>query len=295
MTGNDLARVVCRPALPQDKPDVMEMARHIWDGQDYIPYVWDDWIQDPHGVLVAAELGGRVIGLGKLTRMDEGEWWLEGLRVHPELQGQGIASRLHAYLVEAWQRTGGRVLRLGTSSQRKPVHHLCALHGFRRVAALAPFAAGVLADGAHGLAALRPDEAAQAARLAQKLPAIKRGYRLMDLYWRWGEPNARRLAEMAAQGCAWRLPGGGLAVAVAEHEDEDQDERRLRIRYLACRREELTAALLALRRLAGEKGLPRAGWWAPLSAALLSALDEAGYRRDWEHALYIFEKTAPMV
>jgi hypothetical protein len=32
--------IVCRPALPKDTPDVMELTRTIWEGEDYVPKVW---------------------------------------------------------------------------------------------------------------------------------------------------------------------------------------------------------------------------------------------------------------
>ena len=42
--------LVCRPALPMDTPQVLDLAKHIWEGHDYIPYVWNDWLADPQGV-----------------------------------------------------------------------------------------------------------------------------------------------------------------------------------------------------------------------------------------------------
>jgi GNAT superfamily N-acetyltransferase len=127
---SDLFVVVCRPALPKDTADVMALTREIWNGNDYIPYVWAEWLADPEGLLAVAEYGGRVVGLAHLSSKGSGEWWLQGLRVHPALQGRGIASRLHGYILDTWQRNPGKVLRLATSSARLPVHHLCQRTGF---------------------------------------------------------------------------------------------------------------------------------------------------------------------
>ncbi|MCI0519452.1 MAG: GNAT family N-acetyltransferase [Chloroflexi bacterium] len=291
---NEWERVVCRPALPQDKAGVLEMARHIWDGQDYIPYVWDEWIKDPHGVLIVAELGGRVIGLGKLTRLDEGEWWMEGLRVHPEMQGTGVASRLNDYLLAAWQRFGGGVVRLGTSSQRKPVHHLCERNGFHKLCELAPFIAEAL-EGVHGFTPLAAEDAAAVMALTGGLPPVAPGFTVMNLFWRWAAPSAARLAEFAGKGNAWRWRDRGLVVVTQNDDDEEEGGRKLVIRYAACPPEELPALLHDVRRLAWALGLPRAGWWAPLDVNLEGALAQAGYRRDWEHALFLYEKNYPMV
>src|SRR5690242_14867206 len=59
-------QVVCRPALPSDAPAVLEFTKFIWGGHDYIKYVWDDWLADPHGILAVAEYAGRAVALGKV-------------------------------------------------------------------------------------------------------------------------------------------------------------------------------------------------------------------------------------
>ena len=42
--------IVCRPALPMDTPDVIELTRRIWEGEDYVPHVWAEGLQDPDGM-----------------------------------------------------------------------------------------------------------------------------------------------------------------------------------------------------------------------------------------------------
>jgi len=44
-----------------------------------------------------------VIGLSKLSRLSEQDWWLQGLRVHPEFEGRGVASQLNEALMQVWQ------------------------------------------------------------------------------------------------------------------------------------------------------------------------------------------------
>ncbi len=37
---------------------------HSWEeADDYVPQVWDEWLADPGGKLLAAEVDGRVVGL----------------------------------------------------------------------------------------------------------------------------------------------------------------------------------------------------------------------------------------
>src|SRR5512133_3688147 len=67
--------VTCRTARASDTDDVMELTSTIWDGGDYVPQVWAEWLLDQHGRLVVAEYEGKVVGLGKLTRLSDQDWW----------------------------------------------------------------------------------------------------------------------------------------------------------------------------------------------------------------------------
>jgi len=95
---NSHMAVHCRPALPSDTADVLELTSTIWEGQDNIPEVWENWLSDSTGLLAVAEYQGRVLGLSKLTRLSESDWWLDGLRVHPDFEGRGVASSMHDFL-----------------------------------------------------------------------------------------------------------------------------------------------------------------------------------------------------
>jgi hypothetical protein len=84
--ADERLKVTCRPAQVDDTPDVLELTHTIWEGEDYNPQVWQDWLADTQGLLAVAEHDGRVLGLGKLTCLAAGQWWLEGLRTHPEFE-----------------------------------------------------------------------------------------------------------------------------------------------------------------------------------------------------------------
>jgi GNAT superfamily N-acetyltransferase len=291
--SSDLWAVVCRPALPKDKADVLALTRHIWEGNDYVPYVWDEWLADPHGMLVVAEYGGQVVGLANLAWKGEDEWWLQGLRVHPHFQGQGIASRLHDYILQAWERNMGGVLRLATSSARLPVHHLCQRTGFTRVGEYRKYAAPALTGMREEFRAVRSGEAIEALDFVRHSPLFAICNHLLYLDWYWGALSGERLGEIIQRGAAywWHAedePSGGL-VAV----DLDQDDelgRHPYIQLMACSEIDLPELLVAYRRLGHYMGYERVEWLAPEDEAVREALQHTGYQSDWENSLYLFEK-----
>ena len=284
-------KVNCRPARQEDTPDVLELTRTIWDGEDYIPYVWQDWLADPQGRLAVAEYEGRVLGLGKLTRLSEDDWWLEGLRVHPEYQGHGIASQLNEYLVEYWLENGGGIVRLATSSARLPVHHLCERLGFQKIGEFTPFVAQVIEGKSDqpGFQLMTEAEVPEGITFALQSPSLALSFGLMDLGWQWAPPMEKYLLKPVKSGNAWWWRGreGLLAVYIDEYEKQVYMPI---IQLVACSLEKLAECLQDYRRLAAQPGYAKAVWFPPLVAEMAPILEQAGFQRDWEHAMVLYAR-----
>ena len=88
-----------RRMTPADKPAVMDFASRIWEGGDYLPAVFDEWVIDETGEFAAVLLGGRVVGCGKLTFLTPTDAWLEGLRKDPRVQEKGVAETVTSHFL----------------------------------------------------------------------------------------------------------------------------------------------------------------------------------------------------
>jgi GNAT superfamily N-acetyltransferase len=322
--------VVCRPARPSDTGDVLELTRTIWDGHDYVPEVWDAWLSDPQGLLAVAEYQGRVLGLGKLTRLSGEDWWLEGLRVHPEYQGRGIASQINDYLLAHWLHTGSGALRLATNSERVQVHHMCQRNRFTKVAEFTWYVAPSLTEwgqttaygspikvpsnnqvavpgevisnadlAPHALPGgqipedvfqpLRPEEIPQAVAFARQSPTLALSDGLMNLRWRWASPvETFFVLEVERQRIWWWRQGRALLITGDDEDDEGNPTAIIKL--LACSLEDAPACLKDFRRLSAALGFSTAGWLAPVNPQLFLLLNAAGFQRDWDNSLHLFEK-----
>lgn len=123
--------VVIRPAAPDDRSQILQIAAQIWDGDDYLPQVLDGWFDDPDGSFNVMTYKNEVIGLGKLSKLGEGEWWLEGLRIDPTYQGRGLARIMHHYMVSQARQLADGVLRFSTEQGNEAVIKLALETGFR--------------------------------------------------------------------------------------------------------------------------------------------------------------------
>ena len=125
-TANELT---LRPVRPADRDRVVEMTSDIWDGDDYIADVFDEWVADASAAFQAMEVDGVVVGLQRLRPYAPGLVWYEGLRVATSHQRQGIArAMLDSAIVEAREQ-GSAEIRLATFNEI--AGHLFESAGFR--------------------------------------------------------------------------------------------------------------------------------------------------------------------
>lgn len=68
-----------------DYEDIVDISKDIWDGTDYLPLVFHEWVDDGGCFLGAVDIEKKkVIGVGKFSILHDKSGWLEGLRVHKD-------------------------------------------------------------------------------------------------------------------------------------------------------------------------------------------------------------------
>jgi hypothetical protein len=133
----DPGQFTIRRMTPADKPALMAIAARIWDGTDYLPAVFDDWVADREGEFAAVLLGGRLVGCGKLTFLTPADAWFEGLRKDPDLAEKGVTTAVSAHFLRALAgRAGLRSIRFSTYVRNLASITANERMGFRRVITL---------------------------------------------------------------------------------------------------------------------------------------------------------------
>lgn len=123
--------VSIRPAVRTDKGPILEISKTIWSGHDYIPKVWDDWLKDKNGRLLIATVRGLPVGVAHAFFQTRRDAWLEGVRVHSDYRGLGIAGKLNRRLVDYAASEGARIARLCTGMDNKASRRHLSRTGFR--------------------------------------------------------------------------------------------------------------------------------------------------------------------
>ncbi|HYM97250.1 MAG TPA: GNAT family N-acetyltransferase [Candidatus Sulfotelmatobacter sp.] len=105
-----------RPVRPADRDRVIQMTKDIWDGHDYLPRVFDEWVADAGATFQAAEADGVVVGLQRIRPYARGLAWYEALRVATSHRRQGVAREMLASAITEAREQGFREMRLGTAN-----------------------------------------------------------------------------------------------------------------------------------------------------------------------------------
>ncbi|MFO7536992.1 MAG: GNAT family N-acetyltransferase [Chloroflexota bacterium] len=125
-------RFVFRRAQAADETAVRALSALIWGGEDYVAETFHDWLADKTGQFTVVYERDTLVAFGKLSQLSPGEWWLEGLRVHPDQQGRGLARLLHDYALKLADEMGSGTLRFSTASTTPATHRLAETTGFTR-------------------------------------------------------------------------------------------------------------------------------------------------------------------
>ena len=289
--------------------EVMDLTKLIWEGDDYIPEVWSEWMADPEGRLVVAEYQDRIVGLGKLTRMSPVDWWLEGLRVHPDWEGHRVGSQIFDALLETCAEIGYGTVRLMTASFRPIVHHMCNQRGFQAAGHYSMFTAPTrlsdqenqqqeddLVSPDSPTLPFRPlllDETREAAIFARSAGSTVLTGEMMYLDWRFAPPRADFFVPFIQEHRAWWWRARqGLVTSYLDAGD-DQTPKYPHLSLVACAADNLPPLLLDLRRLYGGMGFDRVEWLARLEPGLVDILASAGFTRISENYGLVFERNLP--
>ncbi|MDD4029748.1 MAG: GNAT family N-acetyltransferase [Caldisericia bacterium] len=88
----DIENRVIRLMRQSDYESVCELSKSIWEGNDYLPEIFHQWVDAPGLFLCIEDKASRqVIATAKYSYLEDGSGILEGLRVHEKYRGQNLS------------------------------------------------------------------------------------------------------------------------------------------------------------------------------------------------------------
>lgn len=123
-----------RPAEQADKSRIEEISSKIWDGDDYVPLVFDKWVAQENGEFSVVTVDGVVAGCTKITELPHDVLWLEGIRVDTDYRGKGLGREMAKYQIQRSKEMGYSRLELSTFVENYESIAIIEKNGFERVA-----------------------------------------------------------------------------------------------------------------------------------------------------------------
>ncbi|HYE83692.1 MAG TPA: GNAT family N-acetyltransferase [Clostridia bacterium] len=121
-----------RKVSQADKERVLEISSKIWEGYDYIKYVFDEWVNDTEGEFTLGEKDGIIVGYAKYTRFNDNEAWLEGIRVDEKYANQGFGKAITQYHISRAKAEGIEVIRLSIHIESRESIKIAEGLGFKK-------------------------------------------------------------------------------------------------------------------------------------------------------------------
>ena len=265
-TGQDLT---LRPMRAADRERVMEISRDIWDGHDYIPRVFDDWLADAGASFQAAELDGVVVGMHRLRPYAFGLVWYEGLRVATSHRRQGLARAMLASAVAEAKEQGFHEMRLGTANA--DAIRLFEAAGFQRLVD-ARWWRGQRVEGGEPARMPDPSEAGKLWPGIEKSPGIELYHGVVPDFNGARNLDVDELKRLAEIGMLRAGPGGRAIVGMREPWGEN-----LAVAFVAGRGGALRELLMALRFEADADGLDHVTVTLPRDHPAADDMTASGY------------------
>jgi len=314
-----------RDARAEDRDTVLAFCDRAWGNEgDYIADVWDAWLAGADGALLVGVVDGQPVALSHVRLTAPDEAWIEGVRVAPEAQRQGVGRVIVSRSLVRARELGASVARMFTHSTNLASQRLFEGFGFSKVAELAYYVADALSPDPEEAARQRsPRSAAELdptiaetsvdsardalppdARLTTPSPAD------FARLWAWLEQSnltpfnggleihywvARGVSEPAlrehlAAGEVITLDEWGATQALAIVTDEYSDGPEMEVRYMDGLSDAIGRLALLLRGEAHRRELARVWLWLPDLLILRDAMDGAGYRREDAGAMWMYAR-----
>jgi len=128
-------KVYFRELRHEDIPAIKEISNDIWEGDDYIPYVIKEWLQEKdclnYGTFID-ENKKELIGFGRVKLYNKDVAWLEGGRIKLSYQGQGIGKLQLGYAIEYAAKSGVKVAQYDTATDNSASISLAKYYGFKQ-------------------------------------------------------------------------------------------------------------------------------------------------------------------
>ncbi len=114
-----------------DHEEVKRLAKTVWDGRDYTPRTFPDWINSSNSFTLGTFHNNELVALANLELVPDTEIaWVKGLRVKDGYRGQGLGTEIVQKIIDIARRHRVKTLWYATGSLNDASMHVAVKDGF---------------------------------------------------------------------------------------------------------------------------------------------------------------------
>ncbi len=276
----------------------MEISSRIWEGDDYVPFVLDQWMNDPSSDLWVLEFEGKIISFSRYVRFFPDYVWFEGLRTDPEFQGRGAAKALTSHMVEMALKEGASRIGLSIYSENTPSLKVAESAGFLRKASFIFFEGTFdtlpTIPPKYEIMPLCPFETYDFL-LSSKFLSVSNGY--LPLGWKFVPLELGKEFALSKIKVALGIKREGKLSSLLLSSEFSQPYGNFSLDFIEGEREEILTLLSFLKGKFGERKsvegfIPKVG---EMEAPALSLLKELNFKtwNDFREDVFVLEREIP--
>ena len=115
---------------PDDYNSVIELCKFIWEGNDYLPHVINDYYQSPHCKPYVLIEDNKVVSVANANFFTKDFVWFQSIRTHPDYRSKGLGTKLSNFMMEEVKKVNGKEIWLSTSSNNEATAKMLSKQGF---------------------------------------------------------------------------------------------------------------------------------------------------------------------
>ncbi|MHA1964513.1 MAG: GNAT family N-acetyltransferase [Candidatus Thorarchaeota archaeon] len=118
----------------EDLEHINILCKTIWNGNDYVPAIFPNWVANPLARTVGLFEAGKLVAFGNIEKHSEADIaWIQGLRVKEGHRSKGHATTITLSLISIAKELGIKHLWYATSSRNESSIKVAEKSGFHEV------------------------------------------------------------------------------------------------------------------------------------------------------------------
>lgn len=114
-----------------DFPDLLDICKYIWEGEDYLPRRIDYYVKNPNSYPMVALEEDKVVSVGNFEFLNDKIIWIEALRTHLNYRNKGCAQKLVNEMLIKAQSLGAKEAWLLSNTDNLESQYVFSKLGFK--------------------------------------------------------------------------------------------------------------------------------------------------------------------